>query len=180
MLSRYLHQQFGHGRQFQVEFFKHLFKGRHDLDHDERQDTDGHEYHDDRVNQCAADFALERFGALQEVGKTLQDDFQGTTRFAGLDHIHVQPIERLGRLGHRFGQRGTGFDLLADIHQRVLKRPPLACPSRILKLRRIGKPASCRMDSCRVNAVRCLPRTLPMAKERFVCEPLRLLPRRHA
>ena len=50
--------------------------------------------------------------------------------------------------------------------RQFLKRPGLHCPSRIRRLRRIGRPASCRIENCRVNVVRALLLTPPMANDR--------------
>ena len=76
---------------------------------------------DDRVDHRAFDFALERFGPFQEVGEALENDFQGTARLAGLDHVDVQAVEALGALGHRFGERGAAFDFVAGVFERVLE-----------------------------------------------------------
>ncbi len=108
-------------RQIRFKVDENLLKRRYDLDHDEGQNTDGHRNHDDRIDHRPFDFPLEVFGLFHEVGQTLQDDFQGTTRLTGLDHVDVQPIKRLGGLAHRFGQRRAAFDLLAGVHQRVLQ-----------------------------------------------------------
>ena len=48
-----------------------------------------------------------------------------------------------------------------------LKRPGLLWFSRIRRLRKIGRPASCRIESCRVKAVRTLELTPPIAKARL-------------
>ena len=100
---------------------KILLERGHDLDHDERQDADGHRDDDDRVDHRAFDFALERFGPFLEVGQALQNELQRTARLAGLDHVHVQPVEALGALGHAFGERGAGFDFVAGVFERVLE-----------------------------------------------------------
>src|SRR6185503_16898687 len=50
---------------------------------------------------------------------------------------------------------------------RAFLRPPaLACDSRILRLRRIGRPASCRMESWRVKAHRSFPLAPPSDRDR--------------
>src|SRR6478609_9208753 len=52
-----------------------------------------------------------------------------------------------------------------------LRRPPLACPAKIRRLRKIGKPASCKIESCRVNVVRSRDRTPPNTNPRFFLAP---------
>ena len=42
---------------------------------------------------------------LLELGQALENDFEGTAGLAGLDHVDVEVVERLGLLGHRFGER---------------------------------------------------------------------------
>ena len=51
--------------------------------------------------------------------------FQRTARLAGLDHVHVQPVEALRALGHAFRKRRAGFDFFARIFERVLEPPGL-------------------------------------------------------
>ena len=80
---------------------------------------------EDRVDHGAADLALERLGAFLELGEPLEDDFQGAARLARLDHVDVQAVEGLGRLGHGLGERGAAFDFLADVDERVLQRAGL-------------------------------------------------------
>ena len=88
-------------RQLELEVLEDLLEHGHDLEHDERQDADGHHDDDDRVDHRAFDFALERFGPFQELGQARENDFQGTAGLAGLDHVDVQAVEALGALGHR-------------------------------------------------------------------------------
>ena len=52
-----------------------------------------------------------------------------------------------------------------------LSTPGLHWPSRILRLRRIGRPASCSVESWRVKVVSCLCETLPMVKDFFLRRP---------
>ncbi len=55
-------------------------------------------------------------------------------------------------------------------------RPGFCWFSRMRRLRRIGRPASCKMESCRVNVVSVLVLTPPMANERpFLAALSRLL-----
>ena len=113
---------------------------------------------DDRVDHRAFDLALERFGSFLELGQALQNDFQRTARLAGLDHVDVQAVEGLGALGHRLGERRARLRSRRRRPSGVfLRRPGLGCwPSRIRRLRRIGRPASCRIESCRVKVVSTL------------------------
>ena len=87
--------------------------------------ADGDDDDDDRVDHRADDLALEALGLLLEVGQALEDDFQRTAGLAGLDHVHVEPVERLGVLGHRLGEGGAGLDVLDDVDQRVLEHARL-------------------------------------------------------
>ncbi len=115
----------GHGGEFEIELGEHLFELGDDLDHDERQNSDGHGDHDDRVDHGPFDFSPEGLGPLLEVGQPLEDDFEGPTGLTGLDHVDVQAIEALGTLGHRLGEGGAGFDVVAGVLQRVLEPPRL-------------------------------------------------------
>lgn len=117
------------------------FERRHDLDHDERQDTDGHHDDHDWVNHGTLDFAFECFGAFLEVGQALQNGFQRTARFAGFDHVDVQPIEGFGRLGHGFGKRRAAFNLFAHIEQRILKSTRFALFAQDSQAAKNGRPA---------------------------------------
>ena len=42
------------------------------------------------------------------------------------------------------------------------KTPGLHWPSRIFRLRKIGRPASCKVESCRVKVQSCLVEILPI------------------
>ena len=118
-------QHVGDGRAAGAEVLEDLLELRHDAQHDEEQDADGEGDDEDRVDHRAANLALQRLGPLLELGQALENDFQCAARLAGLDHVHVQPIERLGRLAHGLGERGAAFDLLADVDERVLERAGL-------------------------------------------------------
>ena len=83
--------------------------------------------------------------------------FQRTARLAGLDHVHIQPVEALGALGHRLRRAWSRLrSRRTTSSSEYLSRPGLGWPARIRRLRRIGRPASCRIESCRVNVVRSL------------------------
>ena len=41
---------------------------------------------------------------LLEVGQALEDRLEGTAGLAGLDHVAVEPVERLGVLGEGLGE----------------------------------------------------------------------------
>ena len=59
---------------------------------------------------------------LQPEGVVLtEDDFEGPTRLARLDHVDVEPVEALGGLGHGLREGGSGLDLVAGVLQRVLE-----------------------------------------------------------
>ena len=92
------------------------------MQHDEDEDADGEGDDRDRVDHGALDLAFEGFGPLLELGQTLEDHFQGPARLAGLDHVDVEPVEGLGRLGHGLGERGPALDLVADVDQGVFQR----------------------------------------------------------
>ncbi len=48
-----------------------------------------------------------------------------------------------------------------------LSTPGLHWPSRIFRLRRIGRPASCRVESCRVKVQSCLVEIRPIVNDFF-------------
>ena len=112
----------GHVRQLDFEIGKDVLEGGDDLQHDEDQDADGEsETTADRVGQCTLDFPFEGFGPLFELGQTLENDFEGTARLAGLDHVDVEAVEGLGAFGHCLGEGGSGFDFLADVDEAVFE-----------------------------------------------------------
>ena len=51
------------------------------------------------------------------------------------------------------------------------RTPGLHCPSRIFRLRRIGSPASCRVESWRVKVQSCLLEIRPMVNDFFLPRP---------
>src|SRR5208337_996813 len=51
---------------------------------------------------------------------------ESTAGLARLDHVAVQPVERLGMLGERLGERLPALDVLDHVAQRVLEHPRLA------------------------------------------------------
>ena len=59
-----------------------------------------------------------------------------------------------------------------------LKLPAFCCSSRIRSDRRIGRPASCSVESCRANCVTYLTLTLAPAPRRFLALAAALLPPR--
>src|SRR5208337_4174112 len=79
-----------------------------------------------RVNHGSLDLPLERLGLFLEVGQALKDRFESTAGLARLDHVAVQPVERLGMLGERLGERLAALDVLDHVAQRVLEHPRLA------------------------------------------------------
>ena len=118
-------QDLRHVGQIGAEVVEDLLERRDDLDHDEDQDADGEGNDRHRVDQRPFDFALQRLGTFLELGQSLEDDFQGPARLAGLDHVDVEPVERFGRFGHRLGKRGSAFDFVANVDQAVLQRAGL-------------------------------------------------------
>ncbi len=111
----------GDRRQVGLEILEDLLERRHDLDHDEGQDADGDHDDDDRIDHRPFDLPLERLGAFLELGEPAENDFERAARLAGLDHVHIEAVEGLGRFGHGLAERGPAFDLVADVHQAVLE-----------------------------------------------------------
>ena len=122
------HQHDGDRREIGLEIVEDLLKRGHDLDHDEREDADGHRDHDDRIDHGAFDLALERLRSLHELGQAAENDFQRTAGLAGLDHVHVQAVEGLGAFRHGLAERRAAFDLVADVHQAVFEAARLTLP----------------------------------------------------
>ena len=82
------------------------------------QDAHGDADDDRRVHHRPDDLLLQALGLFLELGQALEDDFQGTAGLAGFHHVHVQPVEALRVLGHRFGERHARFDVFDDVDQR--------------------------------------------------------------
>src|SRR5262249_49114205 len=93
------HEGFGHPGELHLEVREDLLELRDDVEHDEAQDTDGNEDDGDGVDHGPGDAPLEALGLFLEVGKTLEDDFQGTAGLTGLDHVDIEAVEALGVLG---------------------------------------------------------------------------------
>ena len=111
----------------------------------------------DRVDQGALDLAFQRFGPFLELGQTLENDFQGTARLAGLDHVDVEPVEGLGRLWPWPRRAWTRLRSRRRRRSgRFSGRRAAIAPARIFRLRRMGRPASCRIESWRVKVVSVL------------------------
>ena len=159
------------GGQLEVEVLEDRLKAGDDLDHDERQDAHGDRDDDDRVDHRAFDFALERFGPFLEVGEALENDFEGAARLAGLDHVDVEAVEALGLLAMASESVSPPSIASQVSSSEYLSRPGLDCSARMRSERRIGRPASWRMESWRVNAVSCLDLTPPKTKPRFFLPP---------
>ena len=147
-----------------AEVVEDLLELRHDLDHDEGEDAHGEEHHHDRVDQGALDLPLQGLGRSLNSASRWRITSRAPPASPALIMLHVEPVEGLGGLGHRLGEGGPALDLVADVDQAVFQRGPAWLLSRILRLRRIGRPASCRIESCRVKVVRSLVFTPPRAK----------------
>ena len=116
----------GHLRQGDAEVFEDRLELGNDEIEDEADDHAGDQDDHDRVDHGALDLPLEGLGLFLEVGQALKDDFEGTAGLARLDHVAVQPVERLGVLGERLGQRLAALDVLDHVPQRVLEHARLA------------------------------------------------------
>ena len=75
----------------------------------------------DRIDHRTLDATLESLGLLHEVGQTLEDDVEHAADLAGVDHLAVQPIEGLGILRHRLGERSPRLDVLDNQSEDVLE-----------------------------------------------------------
>ena len=69
---------------------------------------------------------LRRLGLFLEVGQALEDRLESTAGLARLDHVAVEPVERLGVLGKRLGERLAALDVLDHVAERVLEHAGLA------------------------------------------------------
>ena len=112
-------------------------------DHDHRDDADGDRDDHGRVDHGADDLLLELGGLFHEVGQAGEDQVEHAARLAGVDHVDVELVERLGVLGHRVGERAAAFDLVGHAaDDRLEQARASAAASRICSERRIGRPAS--------------------------------------
>src|SRR5262249_35548237 len=69
-------------------------------------------------------------------------------------------------------ERGEALSMSSTTSPReVLSTPGLHWPSRIFRLRRIGRPASCRVESWRVKVQSCLVEILPIVNAFFLPRP---------
>ena len=107
-----------------LEVLEDLHELGHDLHHDEDEDAARRRGPRRSGRPRPPDLAVERLVAFLELGQPLEDDFQGPARLAGLDHVDVQAVEGLGRLGHGLGEGGPAFDLVADVDEASSSAPP--------------------------------------------------------
>ena len=121
-----LDQEDGHRRQGDAEVVEDRLELRDDEVEDEADDHAGDEDDHDRVDHRRLDPPLERLRLLLEVGQALEDRLERTAGLAGLDHVAVEPVERLGVLGERLGEGRAALDVLDDVAQRVLEHARLA------------------------------------------------------
>jgi hypothetical protein len=64
------------------------------------------------VDHRADDLLLQLGGLLHEVGQAGEDQVEHAARLAGVDHVDVELVERLGVLAHGVGERAAALDLV--------------------------------------------------------------------
>jgi len=121
-----LDQESRHPGQRDAEVGEDRLEPRDDEVEDEPDDHAGDEDDHDRVDHGRLDPPLQGLRLLLEVGQALEDGLQGTAGLAGLDHVAVELVERLGVLGEGVGEGGPALDVLDDILQRILEHARLA------------------------------------------------------
>ena len=94
-------QKLRHRRQLAAKVVENLFELRHDRQHDERQDADGHRDDHNRIDHRPLHLAAEGAGPLHELRQPAENHLKGTARLAGPNHVAVEAVEGLGALGHR-------------------------------------------------------------------------------
>ena len=115
-----------HPRQGDAEVLEDRLELGDDEVEDEADDDAGDDDDDDRVDHRRLDPPLQRLRLLLEVGQALEDRLEGTAGLARLDHVAVEPVERLGVLGEGLGEGRAALDVLDDVAQRVLEHARLA------------------------------------------------------
>ena len=110
--ARHVDDELREGRQIRAEALEQAFELRNHEDQQDDRDDDGHDHDRGRIEEGLLDLLLEGLG-LFLVGRDLVEQrFQRTGLFAGLDQVHVQIVEIQRVLAQRFVQRGTAFDVL--------------------------------------------------------------------
>ena len=104
----------GDQRQFLIGVGEHFLELRHDENHQEDQDGDGDEHDDHRIDHRGNDLVFQLLGLFLVFGETVEDDFEHTAEFAGLDHVDVELVEDLRVLGERLGEGGTALDVFGE------------------------------------------------------------------
>ncbi len=118
---------------------------------------DGDRDDDARVDHGALDAAGQALGLFLELGQAAENDFEGAARLAGLDHVDVEAVEALGVLAERLATACMPDSTSSTTSMRAfLSTPGFIWPSRILRLRSTGRPASCRAENWRVKVTSCL------------------------
>src|SRR5271157_3092356 len=106
-----LDQHDRHARQGDAEVFEDRLELGDDVVEDEAHDDARNQDDHDRVDHGSLDLPLERLGLFLEVGQALEDRFESTAGLARLDHVAVEPVERLGMLGERLGERLAALEI---------------------------------------------------------------------
>ena len=120
--ARAVDDELREGRQLRTEALEQALELR---DHEHQQD-DGDDHGDDhdrrRVEEGFLDLLLEGFG-LFLVGRDLvEQGFESTGLFAGLDEVHEQVVEVERMLAERLVQRGAAFHVRLDVEDQLLHR----------------------------------------------------------
>ena len=113
---------------------------------------------DDRVDHRAFDFALRAIRDRSwKSARRCRMTSSAPPASPALIMLTYRRLKTLGALGHRFARASSPPSISShESSSEFLSRPGFCCPSRIRRLRRIGRPASCRIESCRVNVVEIL------------------------
>lgn len=108
------HREGGAG-QVGAKIGKHLLERRHHKNHDHRCHDESHDQHRDGVHQGGLDLGLHGLGFFHVNRQPVQQLVQDTCGFAGLDQVAVQVVEVERVLAKSHTQRGSGFDIVADV-----------------------------------------------------------------
>src|SRR5439155_2356808 len=114
------------GKSRQSLAFEHFLENhlelRDDEDHQDSKNDGGHEYDGAGIKHGGLDFAADFLRLFHELGQPVQNHFQHSAQFAGLDHVHVEAVEHLGMLRQPLGEGAPALDSQGQIRDDLFER----------------------------------------------------------
>src|ERR1700733_14498856 len=104
------HDKISEPGQLHVHAGEDFLEFRDDENHEEDQDTDGHDHDGGGIEHGGLDLAFDLLRFFGKFGEALQDDFQHAAELTGFDHVDKKTVENFWMLGQRLGKGAAAFD----------------------------------------------------------------------